>query len=53
MKLNTMQAEGNLPTWWMNKIAVSASMMNSARDYLLYDQPAEMAQSDAVDPTNT
>ena len=28
--------EGSLPTWWTNKMAVSASMMNKMRDYLLY-----------------
>ena len=28
--------EGSLPTWWTNKMAVSASMVNKMRDYLLY-----------------
>jgi hypothetical protein len=28
--------EGSLPTWWTNKMAVSASMLNKMRDYLLY-----------------
>ena len=29
--------EGSLPTWWTNKMAVSASMLNKMRDYLLVD----------------
>jgi|TARA_R100000152_G_C6685424_1_gene118303 hypothetical protein len=31
------QMEGNLPTWWTNKMAVAASMLNKMRDYLLID----------------
>ena len=33
--------EGSLPTWWTNKMAVSASMMNKMRDYLLYPKNME------------
>ena len=29
------QMDGNLPTWWTNKMAVSSSMLNKMRDYLL------------------
>jgi hypothetical protein len=29
------QMDGTLPTWWTNKMAVSASMPNKMRDYLL------------------
>ena len=29
------QMDGHLPTWWTNKMAVSASMLNKMRDYLL------------------
>ena len=29
------QMDGSLPTWWTNKMAVSQSMMNKMRDYLL------------------
>ena len=29
------QMDGALPTWWTNKMAVSASMLNKMRDYLL------------------
>ena len=28
------QMDGTLPTWWTNKMAVSASMLNKMRDYL-------------------
>ena len=34
------QMDGSLPTWWTNKMAVSASMLNKMRDYLLI--PSEM-----------
>jgi hypothetical protein len=34
------QMDGSLPTWWTNKMAVSASMLNKMRDYLLV--PSEM-----------
>ena len=29
------QAEGPLPTWWTNKMAVAANNLNKMRDYLL------------------
>jgi hypothetical protein len=29
------QAEGSLPTWWTNKMAVAANNLNKMRDYLL------------------
>ena len=28
--------EASLPTWWTNKLAVSAAYINSDRDYLVY-----------------
>ena len=31
------QMQGNLPTWWTNKMAVAASSLNKMRDYLLVD----------------
>ena len=31
------QMDGHLPTWWTNKMAVAASMLNKMRDYLLID----------------
>ena len=30
------QMDGNLPTWWTNKMANAQYMMNAMRDYLLY-----------------
>ena len=32
--LKSMNDEGSLPSWWMNKIAISKTYMNSARDYM-------------------
>jgi hypothetical protein len=40
--------EGSLPTWWTNKMAVSASMMNKMRDYLLYPKAMDEGFMDAV-----
>jgi len=40
--------EGSLPTWWTNKMAVSASMMNKMRDYLLYPKTMDEGFMDAV-----
>jgi len=34
-KLQGMNPEGDLPSWWMNKIAIAANSMNKLRDYLL------------------
>ena len=34
-KLQGMDSEGTLPSWWMNKIAIAADNMNKLRDYLL------------------
>ena len=36
------QMDGNLPTWWTNKMAVSASMLNKMRDYLLVPSEDEV-----------
>jgi hypothetical protein len=38
------QMDGNLPTWWTNKMAVSASMLNKMRDYLLVPSVKESSQ---------
>ena len=39
--LDTLEqmGDGSLPTWWTNKMAVSAEMLNKMRDFLVY--PAE------------
>ena len=34
-KLQGMSPEYDLPSWWMNKIAIAANSMNKLRDYLL------------------
>tara|TARA_B100000700_G_scaffold27334_1_gene26214 strand:- start:275 stop:883 length:609 start_codon:yes stop_codon:yes gene_type:complete len=34
-KLQTMDPEGALPSWWMNKLAIAANNLNKLRDYLL------------------
>ena len=34
-KLQMMNPEGDLPSWWMKKIAVASDNMNKLRDYLL------------------
>jgi len=35
MKLKAMPEEAGLPSWWMNKMAVTAAYMDSMRNYLL------------------
>jgi GH24 family phage-related lysozyme (muramidase) len=51
------QMDGSLPTWWTNKMAVSASMLNKMRDYLLVpsleerDQYAPCPQTDSATKT--
>ena len=34
-KLQSMNGEESLPTWWTNKLAVASNSMNKIRDYLL------------------
>ena len=33
-KLDTMNSEESLPSWWTNKIAIAANSMNKLRDYI-------------------
>ena len=33
--LEQMGDEGELPSWWMDKVTLSANYLNKARDYLL------------------
>ena len=42
MKLREKDPMESLPSWWMNKMAVSSSMLDSARNYIMVptDQPA-------------
>jgi len=39
-KLNSMSEEESLPSWWTDKITLSANYLNKARDYIL--NPKEM-----------
>tara|TARA_Y100001938_G_C8056704_1_gene414796 strand:- start:612 stop:1235 length:624 start_codon:yes stop_codon:yes gene_type:complete len=40
-KLQGMNPEDSLPSWWMNKIAIAANSMNKLRDYLLVPSVSE------------
>ena len=46
------QMDGTLPTWWTNKMAVSASMLNKMRDYLLVPSLEERDQYVPCPQTN-
>ena len=41
-KLQNMDPEGSLPTWWTNKLAIACNSLNKLRDYLLVS--AEMKE---------
>ena len=43
-KLQGMNPEDSLPSWWMNKIAIAADNMNKLRDYLLVPSTNEAVQ---------
>ena len=43
-KLQGMSPEGDLPSWWMNKIAIAANSMNKLRDYLLVPSTNEQKE---------
>ena len=38
--------EASLPTWWTNKLAVSAAYINSDRDYLVYTVAQSMSSEE-------
>ena len=40
-KLQGMNPEESLPTWWTNKLAVASNSMNKMRDYLLVPSMSE------------
>src|SRR5210317_2669558 len=48
-ELNKKSEEESLPTWWTNKLAVSAHNLNAARDYIVDNikEDLEEAMSDA------
>jgi hypothetical protein len=49
-KLQQMDQEGSLPTWWTGKMAVASNSMNKLRDYLLTS--SESIQEKNLDPVN-
>ena len=51
-KLQGMSPEGDLPSWWMNKIAIAANSMNKLRDYLLVPSTNEEKEIPAIDKDN-
>ena len=48
-KLQGMSPEDNLPSWWMNKIAIAANSMNKLRDYLLVPSTNEAKEEPKED----
>ena len=51
-KLQGMNPEGELPSWWMNKIAIAANSMNKLRDYLLVPSTNEAKEIPPIDKDN-
>ena len=51
-KLQGMNPENDLPSWWMNKIAIAANSMNKLRDYLLIPSTNEAKEIPAIDKDN-
>ena len=49
-KLQSMSPEGDLPSWWMNKIAIAANSMNKLRDYLLVPSTNEAKEEPQIEP---
>ena len=45
-KLQGMNPEESLPTWWTNKLAVASNSMNKMRDYLLVPSVSEETELD-------
>ena len=49
-KLQGMSPEDDLPSWWMNKIAIAANSMNKLRDYLLVPSTNEQKEEPEEEP---
>ena len=49
-KLQGMNPENDLPSWWMNKIAIAANSMNKLRDYLLVPSTNEQKEEPEAEP---
>jgi len=43
-------SEASLPTWWTNKLAVSAAYINSDRDYLVYTMQQNSEEETSEEP---
>ena len=52
-KLQGMDSEGTLPSWWMNKIAIAANSMNKLRDYLLVPSTNEQNEMPKQDKSES
>ena len=50
-KLQSMDPEGSLPTWWTNKLAVACMSLNKLRDYLLVSSES-VTEKKHLDPVN-
>jgi|TARA_B110000971_G_scaffold49410_1_gene49645 hypothetical protein len=49
-KLQSMDSEESLPTWWSNKIAIASNSFNKMRDYLLVPSTESVnVKEDVVD----
>ena len=51
-KLQGMNPENDLPSWWMNKIAIAANSMNKLRDYLLVPSTNEAKEEEPESEKN-
>ncbi len=49
-KIQGMNPEDDLPSWWMNKIAIAANSMNKLRDYLLVPSTNEAKEEPKLEP---
>ena len=49
-KLQGVNPEDDLPSWWMNKIAIAANSMNKLRDYLLVPSTNEAKEEPEEEP---
>ena len=52
-KLQGMNPEDSLPSWWMNKIAIAANSMNKLRDYLLVPSTNEQNEMPKQDKSES
>ena len=49
-KLQTMDPEGGLPSWWNSKLTIAANSMNKLRDYLLVPSTNEQKEEPKIEP---